>query len=314
MTGGDEMIMEQINCPYCGGNLSEFRNNPIQICPYCHNSIYANDEGGHYTYTKVIIKEDKARIKEAEAKENIKLQQMEFEKEKYYEESRKEEKRKKWKIRIGIVVAFFIILVGQNIYLNLEARRREQKAYQQALVEQNTPKETVYQTDQVVVLKSSLQATISSASEMVSYKYFYTNLGETEKDRKLFKRIKLPFTTEKTLFTYDGVISAGYDLKSVEITVDDKEKKIIIKLPKARILSHDIDTGSFQTYDVKKSIFTSISIEEYTEFIDALKKNQEEKLNSNADFWKQVSLNAQTAIKELLISSGTSGDYSIKFE
>jgi len=308
------MIMERIDCPYCGGNLSEYRDKPVQICPYCHNTIYANDEGGHFTYTKVFIKEDKARIREAEAKEKIKLQQVAFEKEKYYEQSRKEENRRKWKIRLGIVAAFVIVLAGQNVFLNLEAQRREEKAYQQALVEQNTPRETVFQTDRISVLKSSLQATIASANELVSYKYFYTNLGETEKDRKLFKTIKLPFTTEKTLFTYDGVISAGYDLKSVDIDVDNKEKIITITLPKARILSHDIDTGSFQTYDIKKSVFTNVSIAEYTEFIDALKNNQEERLKSNEEFWSQVALNAQTSIKELITSSGASGNYSIKFK
>ena len=79
-------------------------------------------------------------------------------------------------------------------------------------------------------------------------------------------------------------------------------------------MSHDIDTGSFQTYDIKKSVFTNVSIAEYTEFIDALKNNQEERLKRNEEFWSQVALNAQTSIKELITSSGASGNYSIKFK
>lgn len=134
------------------------------------------------------------------------------------------------------------------------------------------------------------------------------------KEKKLFNKIKIPFSKDKTIFTYDGVISAGYNLKSLDIDVDNDAKQIIIKLPEARILSHQINMDSFKTYDIKKSIFTSISMGEYSEFVEALKKSQEEKLQKNSEFWNQVELNAEMSIKELLSVNGETNTYTISFK
>ena len=315
------MIMEAITCPHCGGDLSEYRKNTVQMCPYCKRPIYAKEEGGHFTYTEEYIKEDRARLREAEVKENIRSQELEFEREKFRDQKKREEdiqakkeKTSRWKFKLIIFLVVIIAFILQHIILNILAERREESAYEQALVEQNTPQETVYQTEEITVSQSTLQAAISSASELVAYKYFYTNLGVSEKEKKLFNKYKVPFSKDKTIFTYDGVISAGYDLKSLEIEVVDKDKKIIITMPKARILSHDVDLDSFQTYDVKNSIFTSISIDEYSDFVAALKKDREEKLKNNEEFWNQVERNAETAIKELLTATGETANYAITFK
>lgn len=80
--GGLLMIMKAITCPHCGGDLKEFKINTVQICPYCKRPVYASDEGGHFSYTKKIIKEDKTRMREVEAEEKRRNEEINFKREK----------------------------------------------------------------------------------------------------------------------------------------------------------------------------------------------------------------------------------------
>ena len=310
------MIMKSLSCPYCGGDLKEFDKNKVHVCPYCGKKIYFDNERS-FTYQKIYTKEDKARIREAEAEEAIRSQEIAFEKEKYFDKAKRENRKMKLVIAASLIALIVLALIGRLVALEIDSRKKDQMLHDQLIVNQNTPEETIIQEDNgqetKKVSKRTLQAAVSSASEIVTYKYYYTNLGESEKDKKLFKSIPVPFSKEKTLFTYDGVIAAGYDLRSVKINVDNMERVITVTLPQARILSHEIDMDSFKIYDIKKSIFTSMEMEEYTEYIKALKKKQEENLNDKEEFWEQVRAGAEVSVKELLEATGETGDYTITF-
>ena len=56
-----------------------------------------------------------------------------------------------------------------------------------------------------------------------------------------------------------------------------------------------------------------MEMEEYTEYIKALKKKQEENLNDKEEFWEQVRAGAEVSVKELLEATGETGDYTITF-
>ena len=307
------MIMKALSCPYCGGDLKEFDKNKVHTCPYCGKSIRFDNERS-FTYEKIYTKEDKARIREAEAAESIRSQEIAFEKEKYFDKEKRKEKKGRFIVVASLIALVLLGLIGKLAIREINARKKEEMVYDQLVVDQNSPENTIIEERTKKVSKRTLQGTVSSASEIVTYKYYYTNLGETEKDKKIFKSVSVPFTKEKTLFTYDGVISAGYNLKSVEIDVDDEKQVITVTLPEPRILSHEVDMDSFRIYDIKKSIFTSMEMEEYTEYINALKKSQEETLNNKEEFWEQVRTGAELSVKELLIATGATGDYTITFD
>lgn len=156
-----------------------------------------------------------------------------------------------------------------------------------------------------------LSQQIQSISELASVEYNYTNMGKFE-NQATFYGWKVPFTTKSFIISYDGVIKAGIDMSQVNVKV--KNKKIQITMPKAKILSHEIDEKSIEVFDETKNIFNQISITDYHQFaID-----QKEKMEDNV---KQKGLltdaqdKAQKTIETFVKSSyQLSDDYEISFE
>ena len=62
------MRIQTLSCPNCGANL-EGSEESMKFCPYCGKTLYFDDESQKVTYTRV----DKARIKEAETNEKIRI-------------------------------------------------------------------------------------------------------------------------------------------------------------------------------------------------------------------------------------------------
>lgn len=168
-------------------------------------------------------------------------------------------------------------------------------------------------TEPFYVTPSTLREVVAPAAELVSYKYFYTDADVYEKSAYVFKKIKVPFSTDKTVFTYSGVISVGVNLDDTEIEVDNDKKTIQITLDEPYIMSNQIDNDTFQAYDVKNSIFTSVNISEFVELKDALEKNQEEKLMKNDEFWKQTKISTTNTISSLINASKEAEDYTISY-
>lgn len=96
-----------------------------------------------------------------------------------------------------------------------------------------------------------IQNRIESAKELTSLKYSYTNMGQFENSNK-FYGYDIPFTQKKFIVSYDGVISCGVDLDKMQVEVSGKN--INIKLPKSKILSHEIYEDSLK-FSIKKLQF-----------------------------------------------------------
>ena len=144
------------------------------------------------------------------------------------------------------------------------------------------------------------------------YKYYYSDVDTYEKSQKVWK-IKVPFTTDKCVFSYSGKIGAGIDLDNADFTVDSAGKAVTVTLPKPDILYHELDEKSFQSYNIKNSVFTSTDISGYAEMIDALKMRQEQKLTDNADFWQNVKTNTEAVLRSVMTASAQLDDYAIEF-
>ena len=125
------------------------------------------------------------------------------------------------------------------------------------------------------ITSTLVEEELQSVKELTSLKYKYTNVGSFENQSE-FYGIKIPLTLKKFIISYDGVINGGIDLEESQISVE--EKKIIIKLPKSKILSHEIDENSIKIFDEKNSIFNLLEIEDYSNF----RKDQMEKVEKEA--------------------------------
>lgn len=139
---------------------------------------------------------------------------------------------------------------------------------------------------------------LQESAELTSSKYYYSHMGEFD-HQKNFYGWKIPFTKKHFVVAYDGVIHAGVDLRQVEVTVNQNKKTIDLKLPEAKILSHDIDQHSLKVFDESQSIFNPIKITDYQGFA----KDQKAKVEADAiekGLLVQAKKDAVQAVKKLL--------------
>lgn len=166
---------------------------------------------------------------------------------------------------------------------------------------------------EAVLTVSTVSSIVKPASELVALKYYYTDADTYENYKELFG-IKIPLTTDRVVFTYDGVMSVGIDLSEVEYIIDNEKKSITIKMPDVKILSNDIDENSFAFPYESDSIFNKTDFEDYTELLGALEKSKEAALLANTDFMDDALENAEDVIKQLLTVADETKEYKVEFK
>lgn len=104
---------------------------------------------------------------------------------------------------------------------------------------------------------------MQQAQELVTVKYFYTNMGKFEESSN-FYGWRIPFSSKSFIVSYDGKISAGVDLGRASVKKEGAQ--VVVTLPQPEILSHEIDQESLKVYDESRNIFNQISVEDYAQF------------------------------------------------
>ena len=165
----------------------------------------------------------------------------------------------------------------------------------------------------------NISSVISSARELTTLKYEYTDFGVYEEDTAdipLLGKVGIPLTKNEFIFTYGGTICVGFQLKDVIPQVDVENKIITIEVPEPIVLSHTPNHDSDGVYVIKNSILTS-SQEEITSYEDAkeqLRKEKEETLMKD----KSIKENAVKEYKEmceawLLGADANVSEYQIQY-
>jgi hypothetical protein len=161
----------------------------------------------------------------------------------------------------------------------------------------------------------AMASAVTEAQELVTTKYFYEAVGDYSKDKKFFSTgITIPFTTDETLFVYEGRIGIGVDASKITFDVHESDKVIIVRMPKPVILFHELAIDSLRVYDVKDSIFTEIHMADYAGLEEALKAKEEADVRADNEIWNTARTNAETAVENLVRGSQRSvADYNIVF-
>ena len=162
---------------------------------------------------------------------------------------------------------------------------------------------------------SVINAEIQSIGELATMEYLYTDAGKYEDAAELFgKEIPFSFTTKSFIAKWDGSIKAGVDINKVTAEVNETTKEIIIHIPKARILSHEIDDESIETLDERDGLFNKITVEDVRTF-DAISKDAMEKRAIENGLLDKAFENAKEIIRRL-VETGMAEDmdYTITFE
>ena len=152
---------------------------------------------------------------------------------------------------------------------------------------------------------------IEPASELVTGKYYYTN-AVSDEDVISIGGLNLPGTKNKYVFTYDGTLSAGYDLSEATVDVDNDSKTISISLPEIKILSSEVNEESFEIKYKSSSVFNDSDLERNSETRAACEDRMRKKAMNDEKFVKLTKDNAEMVLKAFLTSSGDTKKYKVE--
>ncbi len=216
---------------------------------------------------------------------------------------------------ILIIVLIIIILLALSFFIGTRIGKKNAGDTLELPSGETVETEQTVLNEEVTVDNATIEEIVMPASEMVTYKYYYTDAGTYEKNKKFGDSdVTIPFTTDKTVYTYSGTINAGIDTSDITYDIDSEKKKIIVHLPAPKIISQELDENSFQSYDVKNSIFTSSDLKDYSDFTSELKSKEADKLNDNEAFWKELRENTEKVVSGLMSADGRLDEYNITFD
>ena len=148
--------------------------------------------------------------------------------------------------------------------------------------------------------------------ELSTQAVYYTNVQVIKSSRQLFN-IDIPFTGNRYIFSYDGVIKAGVNFEEIEVTVSDVEKTILVRMPPVMITSNQIDHNSLEIYDETKSVFNPLKLGDVNLSIIAMEEESEKTAIENGLF-ENARANAETLIRGMLSSMFDLEAYTVTFE
>lgn len=143
-----------------------------------------------------------------------------------------------------------------------------------------------------------IKSEIKDIGELATLEYFYTDAGKFEDPKQLFG-VNIPFTTKSFIAKWDGIIKAGVKIDQIIVEIDDVNKEIIIHMPNAEILSHEIDSDGIETLDEKDGLFNKVKVEDVRQFDAVSKESMEERAIENGILDKAFE-NAKEIIEKLV--------------
>lgn len=207
--------------------------------------------------------------------------------------------------KVTIIIAALVVCIVGGAFAGAKWAGRNKKTLLEKVSEAVTEKSTI----DVKTIEEVLQP----AGDLITQRYYYTDVDTFENYKELLGA-KLPLTTDKVVFTYKGVISAGIVLSKVGFEVDNEAKKITVSLPTVFIVSHEIDEDSFTAYEIKNSIFTETKIQEYSSLMGSLKHKKEGQLLKDEEFLDRAVKEAKNVITSFLKAASVTSDYTIEYK
>ena len=138
----------------------------------------------------------------------------------------------------------------------------------------------------IPITKSSLEKVIK-INDMSTLDYTYNSITDVKDENG----------KEKYHVAYEGKVTAGIDIKKINISVDEQNKKILIVIPEAKIQSVDVNMGTMEfIFEKVKYETETVSQEAYKASLDDLEK----KANSEKDLLSMAKENAVDAITALI--------------
>ena len=94
------------------------------------------------------------------------------------------------------------------------------------------------ETEKRIVTKDEVEGKLKEIEELATYSEEYKVSKSVDQSRYLLDEYRIPGTKNTIDITCSGIVKVGYDIKSIDLEVDDKSMTISITLPDAAVLDN----------------------------------------------------------------------------
>lgn len=231
-------------------------------------------------------------------------------------------KGKKGLLLMGISFALILIIVGTSWISGRTTGKKisaEELSKLQLIIQEQDETIRQLKEDPIVVSPVSpeivldiISSEIKEIGELATVEYLFTDAARFT-DSKQIKDWNIPFTEKSFMLKWSGIIKAGVKLEQIKIDVNETEKKLLVSIPTAEILSYDIDESSIEILDEKNNIFNNITIEDKVQFDAKNEEAMKERAIENG-LLEKAQKSAENIIAQLLSTNPAIGDiYTIEF-
>ena len=218
---------------------------------------------------------------------------------------------------IALLFVFVLALggVGFGVMTYMDAKYKSEIEALTALATANSGEpETIVEEKivekEVVISGATIEAGLNNIGKLCTAEYYFTHVSSYDSSKSI-RGFKIPGTKSKFVYSYDGTILAGVDFTEIKVDKDEETKKITVTIPKAEIISSDVDQNSFKLYDEKSNIFNPIKVTDVTNSFADL-KNDEEKKAISSGLLDKAKENAVSLIENFMRGSYNVEDYTIE--
>ncbi len=210
-----------------------------------------------------------------------------------------------------ILILFFLVCTAVVVFWSFSMdRKMEEKLLTEATPAVQTEKPArSFDLSSLLVEAETVRAEmvaegLRDVGKLITEEYYFTQVISRSSVKKLWN-FSVPFSKSDFLISYDGVVSAGIDLSAASVEMDRAERKVIIRIPGAKIMTVDIDENSFVKYSENEGLGNPITMDNYNDALKEIEENASEKAREKGILDKAQE-NAERMIRE--IADGLLGD------
>lgn len=166
---------------------------------------------------------------------------------------------------------------------------------------------------------TSITEKLTEVAELVTLQYDYDAIDRITSDKARWYGIGIPNTEDVVEIIISGTIRFGINLRDVRIIADEDSKgNIKVKIPKAKIISHELDHKSANIRTVKGSIYNNLQ-QSFSEILTTANeafmkiKDEKEKTEKIQECLETATENAKNELR-ILLKPIIPKDKSIQFE
>lgn len=148
---------------------------------------------------------------------------------------------------------------------------------------------------------------------LLTEEYYFTEVVSFSSVKKFLNTdIVLGFTESYYLASYDGNVAAGIDFTKITVEKDEESACITVHIPKAEIISVDVDPSSFVLYSEKVGFTNPLSVADFNNSLIELERNAGSKATEKGILIR-ANENARAIVENFIGSLVDTAEYTISF-